>query len=266
MKLSRLVLVLILAFLLAPIAFPLPAPKDKDKGKEKTPPAQSVDSGSFGVFMNGRRVGTETFTVTQNNSGSVIQSDFKTEGAAEASAQHSEMLLTLNGEIRRYEWKEVGPGKAQSVVVPNEEFLTQRWSASPEDKPQEQPYLLPTSTSILDDYFFVHREILAWKFLFSVCRQGQTAETKGVAPANPTIECPLKQRAQFGTLNPHQHASAPVSMEYLGREKVTLHGSEQELNKVALKSEVGDWLLWLDNQFKLVRISIPAEKTEIVRD
>ena len=223
--------------------------------KEKGGPGQKVDSGSFGVFMNGRRVGTETFSITQNPNGSVIQSEFKAEGSAGQAVQDSELQLTGTGEIRRYEWKELSPGKAQSVVIPNDQLLTQKWSAGPQEKEQEQPYLLPTATSILDDYFFVHREVLAWKYLASTCRteKGQ-------------VQCPLKQRAQFGTMNPRQHSSAPASMEFMGREKVTVGNVEKELSKLELKSEAGSWLIWFDDQFKVLRISIPSEKTEVVRD
>jgi hypothetical protein len=223
--------------------------------KEKGNDGQKVDSGSFGVFMNGRRVGTETFSISQNANGSVIHSEFKAEGSAGQAVQNSELQLTGAGEIRRYEWKEQSPGKAQSVVVPNDQFLTQKWSTGPQDKQQEQPYLLPTATSILDDYFFVHREVLAWKYLASACRteKGQ-------------VQCPLKQKAQFGTMNPRQHSSAAASMEFMGREKVTVGSAEKELSKLELKSETGSWLIWFDDQFKVLRISIPSEKTEVVRD
>jgi hypothetical protein len=223
--------------------------------KDKEPEGQKVDSGSFGVLMGGRRVGTETFSIYQNANGSVIQSEFRTEGTDPPAAQKSELQLTASGEIRRYEWKELGPGKAQTVVIPNEQFLTQRWSANPDDKPHEQAFLLPVSTNILDDYFFVHREILAWRFLAASCKQD-----KG------QVQCPVKQRVQFGTLNPRQRASAPISVEFFGREKIAVHGSERELNKLELKSEAGNWELWLDDQFKLLRISIPGENTEVVRD
>jgi hypothetical protein len=223
--------------------------------KEKGDDGQKVDSGSFGVFMNGRRVGTETFSISQNANGSVIHSEFKAEGSAGQAVQNSELQLTGTGEIRRYEWKEQSPGKAQSVVVPNDQFLTQKWSTGPQDKQQEQPYLLPTATSILDDYFFVHREVLAWKYLASACRteKGQ-------------VQCPLKQKAQFGTMNPRQHSSAAASMEFMGREKVTVGNAEKELSKLELKSEAGSWVIWFDDQFKVLRISIPSEKTEVVRD
>lgn len=228
----------------------------KDQKKDqKEASGNKVDSGSFGVFVNGHRIGTETFSISQNANGSVIHSEFKTEGSEAQAAQTSEMQLTASGEIRRYDWKELSPGKAQASVVPNEQFVSEKWSAGPQEKEHEQMFLLPASTSILDDYFFVHREVLVWKFLAASCKQ-----------ENGQVKCPLKQRTQFGTLNPRQRASAPVSMESLGREKVSLRGSEQELNKLQLKSDTGDWDLWLDDQFKLQRISIPSEKTEVVRD
>lgn len=247
----------LLAFVLALLSPALLWAGSKDQKKDqKEPPGKKVDSGSFGVFINGRRIGTETFSISQDASGSVIQSEFKTEGTtAPPAAQSSEMQLTASGEIRRYDWKELSPDKAQASIVPNDQFLSAKWISSPQDKPQEQMFLLPTSTSILDDYFFVHREVLAWKFLAASCKQegGQ-------------VKCPLKQRTQFGTLNPRQRGSAPISMQFAGREKISLHGSDQELIKLELKSDTGDWDLWLNDQLMLQRIAIPSEKTEVVRD
>jgi hypothetical protein len=223
--------------------------------KEKEHDGTVVDSGSFGVFMGSHRVGTETFSISQNANGSVIDSEFKTDGGPEQASQSSEMRLSANGDIRRYDWKELSPGKAQLSILPVDQFLTQKWSMGPQDKEQEQPYLLTPSTNILDDYFFVHREVLVWKFLVSACKQD-----KG------QVQCPVRKRATFATMNPHQHSSAPGTMEYLGREKITLKGAARELNKLELKSEAGTWLLWLDDQFKVQRILIPAENTEVLRD
>ena len=224
--------------------------------KEKEHEGTLVDSGSFGVFMGTHRVGTETFTIYQTNNGSVIDSEFKTaEGDKQQSDQSSELHLTAGGELRRYDWKELSPGKAMFWVIPNDQFLTQKWSLSPEEKEREQPYLLPPSTNVLDDYFFVHREVLVWKFLASACKQD-----KG------QVQCPLRQKANFATMNPHQHSSAPGSMQFLGREKVTLKGTERDLNKLELKGEGSTWLLWLDDQFKVQRILIADENTEVIRD
>ena len=254
LKLSYRLLIFMTAFMMALTwcitASAAPLPKEKEKEHE----GKNVDSGTFGVFQNGHRVGTETFSIYQTSYGSVINSEFKTENAPTQDMQTSEMQLTVNGDVRRYEWKELSPEKAESVVVPNSDFLTQKWSAGPQEKEHEQPYLLPASTSILDDYFFVHREVLAWKFL-GACKQ-----EKGVP------QCPLKQRVQFGTLNPRQHSSAPLSAEFLGREKLTLKNGQQELIKLELKNDAGTWQLWLDDQFKVMRMSVVGENTVVDRD
>jgi hypothetical protein len=224
---------------------------DKDnKAKE----GQMVDSGTLGVFINGHRVATETFSVQQNAAGSVITSQFKTD-EGEKALQNSELQLTSNGEIRKYEWKELSPGKAQATVAPNNDFLMEHISKSPEDKPEEQPFLLPASTNIIDDYFFIHREVLIWRYLATACRQEKGA-----------VQCPAGQKTQFGALNPHQRSSMPLTVEFTGREKIAIRGSEQELNKFILRSEGGDWTMWLDNQFKLQKILIPSDSTEVVRD
>jgi len=222
---------------------------------DKAPAAQMVDSGSFGVFMNGHRVATETFSIRQSSGGSSVTSEFKTEAGVDKAVQTSEWEMTGNGELRKYEWKEVSPGQSQAVVLSNQDFLIERFRSGPQDKEQEQPFMLPASSSLLDDYFFVQREVLAWKFLASSCKQ-----EKG------ELRCPLKQRVQFGALNPHARAPISVAVEFAGREKVTIRGVERELNRLDLKGDSIDWALWLDDQFKMQRILISGENTEVVRD
>jgi len=221
---------------------------------KKETAGQVVDSGSFGVFVNGRRIATETFSVQKGVSGSVATSEFKTEGADKAM-QSSELQLTASGDLRKYEWKELSPGKAQAVVVPNDNLLVERSTENPQAKQDEHPFLLPVSTNILDDYFFIHREILAWKYLATGCKQ-----------QNGGLSCPKEQEAKFGVLNPHARASMLVTMTFAGREKIPVRGVERELNHFTLKGEAGDWSLWLDDQFKLVRIVVKGDNTEIVRD
>lgn len=218
----------------------------------RTDPGQVVDSGSFGVFVGGKRVATETFSVHQAPTGSVAKSELKVD--AGAGSQVSELEIGANGQLRRYEWHELSPGKGESVVVPNGEFLTERLTPAPGEKPFEQPFLVSASTSILDDYFFLHREILAWRYLASACtlKEGN-------------FQCKT-EKVQLGVLIPHQRTSMLVSVQYLSREKVTIAGVARELTKFSLNSEAGDWFIWLDDSLKLVRILIPAENTEVLRD
>ncbi len=211
-----------------------------------------VDSGSFGIFVAGKRVGTETFRVEQRPDVNVISSEIKVlEGG---NTQRAEMELNPNGDLRRYLWQEVQPGKAQVVVEPSDEFLVERVIAGGKEKTRDVSHMLPHSTAILDDNFFSQREILAWKFLASACTAGN-----GVLKCNPVP-------AQFGTLNPHQHVSSMVSLSFVSREKMTLHGVDHDVFSCKLATETGDWLLWFDENKKMVRIVIASENTEIVRD
>lgn len=223
------------------------------KEKERQPPAEAVDSGSFGVYSAGHRVATETFSIRPGPDGSVVSSEFKSEQGEQKAAQSSELDLTPSVELRRYTWKESLPEKTEAMVEPSDTFLVEHFG-SPGEKQQEQSFLLPASTTILDDYFFIQREVLAWKYLATACRHD-----KG------PLRCPPNQKVQFGTLNPHARSSMGVSIEFAGPEKLTIRGAEHEFSRFVLRSENGDWAFWLDDQLKLVRL-LADNGTEVVRD
>ncbi|HEX2598851.1 MAG TPA: hypothetical protein VHL05_08775 [Terriglobales bacterium] len=222
----------------------------------KEPAGQVVDSGSFGVFVNGQRVATETFSIQQSSAGSTVKSQLREEGAGEKATQTSQMQLTSAGELIRYDWQELSPSKTQIELVPNEQFLTERITLNPGEKPAEQPFLLPASTVVLDNNFFVHRELLAWRYLAQNC--------KAEAGQMKCVSGPIS----FGVVVPEGRTSMRVSLEPTGNDKVQIRGSDRQLPKFALKFEGGEWALWLDDQdhFKVVKIAIPAEKTEVIRD
>ena len=222
---------------------------------DKKDSAQMVDSGSLGIFINGRRIATESFSIQQTANGSSITSNFKTEEGMDKAAQTSELQLTPSGDIRKYEWKEVSPGKSTATVAPSNDYLMERISNGSNEKPEEQPFLLPASTNILDDYAFIHRQVLIWRYLATTCKQ----EKDGV-------KCPANQKTQFGAMNPHQRTSLPLTVEFSGRDKTSIRGTEREMNKFILRSEGGDWTMWLDDHFKLQRILIASDNTEVVRD
>jgi hypothetical protein len=225
----------------------------KEKDKAKQPAAEIVDSGAFGVFTSGARVATETFSIQQNADGSVISSQFKSAQGEHSAEQTSELQLTPSAELRRYEWTEISPEKMTATVAPNDAFLIEHYTNGADNKTNDQNFLLPASTSILDDYFFVQREVLAWKYLASSCKKD-----------NGALSCP-HQKVQFGALNPHARSSMAVAIEFAGREKVNLHGTEREFSKFLMTSDTGDWAFWLDDQLKLVRL-VNDTGTEIVRD
>ncbi len=226
----------------------------RDKEKAKQPGSQVVDSGSFGVFSSGTRIATETFSIEQSATGSRISSQFKAAQGEQVAEQSSEIVLSPSAELRSYEWKESAPEKITASVAPNDAFLVETFTSGSDSKAQSQNFLLPASTAILDDYFFIHREILAWKYLASACKQNAG-----------TPNCPLHQKVQFGALNPHSRTSLSVAIEFAGRDKVSIRGAQVELSKFVLSSEAGDWAFWLDDKLKVVRL-LNDGGTEVVRD
>jgi hypothetical protein len=122
-------------------------------------------------------------------------------------------------------------------------------------KSHERAFMLPPSTVILDD-FFTHREILVWRYLASFC--GAAVSPQG---------CKL-QPAKFGVFIPRQEASTIVSVNYAGKDKVMYHGAERELDRFTLQSDDATWTLWVEGSspFRLLRIVVPSENVEVLRD
>lgn len=225
-----------------------------DKKEQAKPASRTIDSGSFGVFINGNRVATETFTVQQQNSASVVKSELKANVGVDPVVQKSDLEITGTGELLRYEWSQVSGGSL--VVMPNNEFLIEKITTPTSTKPAEQPFLMPNTSAILDNNFFVHREVLAWRFLSGACKS-----------EGGNLKC-QQAPSDFGVLVPQDRTSIHVQMELVGKEKVTIRGVERELLRLNLKSDNFQWSLWVDDrdQFKLMRVSIPADNTEVVRD
>ena len=221
----------------------------KDKPDQKAS-NQVVDSGSFGVYVGGRRMATETFTIKQTSDGSVASSQFKTDDGR--ASQTAELSLSLAGEIKRYEWKEISPEKGTTILEPQNEFLVERVMGG--DKTMEQPFLMPHTTIVLDDYFFSHREILIWKYLATSCKAEQ---------GKPGCQI---SKAQFGVVVPRQRTSSMVTLDYAGREKINIRGVDRELNRINLSSDMGDWAVWLDDQHKIIRMVIASDNSEVLRD
>jgi len=222
----------------------------KDKPKAGT---QQVDSGSFGVFVRGQRVVTETFSVQQDNGVSTVKSQLKEAGNSASPGQRSELQMTSSGELIRYEWSD---SSGSLVVTPNNDFLLEKITTGATTKPAEQPFLMPSTSAILDNNFFVHREALAWRYLAADCH----TEGGGLKCQQGPVE--------FGVLVPQDRTSMRVRMELVGREKVAIRGVERDLLRLNLLGESFSWALWVDDkdQFKLVRVLIADDNTEVVRD
>jgi hypothetical protein len=227
--------------------------KSADKNAK---PSTSVDSGTFGISVNGRRVATESFRVEQRSDLSTITSELKFSDASVQAVQTSEMLMLPTGALKRYTWKETQPGKSQIVVEPqDDQFLVAHITQSATDPVKDSVHPLAPSTTILDDNFFSHMEVLGWKYMAMNCHPN----------AQGTNDCkwaPLR----MPVFVPHQQESMVIQMQFLSMDKMKLNGIEGEFRSFKLQSETGDWLLWFNDQNKLVRVLILADNTEVLRD
>jgi hypothetical protein len=218
----------------------------------KKAPANVIDSGAFDIMVGGRRVAVETFEITQQTDFSLAKGTLKTEDGSKES-QSYELELLPSGNLRKYAWSEVGGSNGQSTIEPQNDFLVQHITATTLQKAVEQPYILPPSTAVLDDYFFSHRELLLWRYLATNC-------------AKPSTQgCPMP-KTNFGAIVPRQRNSMSVSMEFKGREKLMLHGKEVELSRFLMHTESDDWSLWMDDQYKLQRVLVDSDQTEVIRE
>jgi len=197
---------------------------------------------------------TETFSVQQENGISIVKSRLQETGSnSAAGAQKSDLEMTGSGELVRYEWSD---GNGSLVVTPKDEFLLEKIVAPGSSKPAEQPFLMPNTSAILDNNFFIHREVLAWRYLATNCH---TAEGSLKCQQGPV---------EFGVLVPQDRTSVRVRLELVGREKVMIRGTERELLRLNLTGESFAWTLWVNekDQFKLMRVEIPDDNTIVLRD
>jgi len=240
--------------LLAAVSFAVSAPAADKKNQAKAAPAQAVDSGSFGIFVKGARVATETFSIQQQADSSVVKAQVKQTAGSDPVSQKSDLEMTAMGTLIRYEWSQSSGGSL--TVAPNNEFLLEKISTASSSKPTEKPFLMPTTSPILDNNFFVHREVLIWRYLAAACK-----------PEGGALKC-QQDPGDFGVLVPQDETSEHVRMELVGKEKIQVRGTDRELMRLNLKGDDFDWALWVDEQdhFKLIRVAIPADNTEVVRD
>lgn len=214
--------------------------------------ANVIDSGTFDILIGGKKVAVETFEITQQTESSLAKGTLKTEDGSKES-QSYELQMLPSGNLVKYAWSESGGSKGQSTIEPQNDFLVQHITSASLQKPVEQPYVLPPSTVVLDDYFFSHRELLLWRYLGTNC-------------AKPTEKgCPMP-KTNFGAIVPRQRNSMSVSLEFKGREKLMLHGKEVELSRFLMHTESDDWSLWMDDQYKLQRVVVDSDQTEVIRE
>lgn len=236
-----------------------------DKNSDNKATSTSVDTGTFSIIVSGRKVASETFHVDQHPDGSVVTSELKTDDPGlNKAVQDAEITMLPNGGLKKYTWKEVTPSKSQIVIEPqDEQFMVSHVTDNPTAPPKDTVHALAPGTSIMDENFYSHMEVLVWKYMAFGCKpnmQGQT-ECKWLPLRMPVFV-------------PHQQQSAIAEMTYKGITRMNYNGKDSEFKTFSLvledpsdfKAEGGNCLLWFNDQNKLVRVLIASDNMEVLRD
>ncbi|MGZ4790087.1 MAG: hypothetical protein ACXVZV_16050 [Terriglobales bacterium] len=232
------------------ILFVLLTPPLASAGSKKTVTGNVVDSGTFVVFTKGKKIASEKFDIVQTPDMNVLKSELRIEEPK--AEQKAELQLSSGGNLIRYEWSE--NGKGQAIVEPKDEFLVEHVTLADASKKAEQPFILTSSTMILDDGFFSQRELLLWRYLATQCQPKQGE--KG---------CQLGAQ-KYGVIVPRQQTSAQLTVEYKGGQKVNIKGTDMDLQRFELHGEGYDWTVWIDAGYKIQKIAIDADSTEVYRE
>lgn len=218
--------------------------------------ATVVDSGSFGILVGGRRAATETFKIEQSASGNSISSELKYGVGEQAVTQTAEMEFTAGGDLKKYLWKENSANKPTLSVEPQQDgYLLTRAHDTTMTSPKDTQHPLSPATAILDDNLYSQLQVIVWKYLALSC----------AASRSGTAGCPTAPY-KMPVFNPHIRESTLVTLAYKGALKMKLNNVSGEYHWLEMEAENGKWQIYLNHENKLVRVLIPSENIEVLRD
>jgi hypothetical protein len=197
----------------------------------------SEDRGRFEISKDGQKVGMEDFSLTRDGSGWVARGATEFHAPTGAGKVSGELHLNAAGAPLRYDWTSEAGKKVTSTTT--FEGLKAKMSTNVgSSEPLRQDFLFNAPLVILDDNLYDHYAILARLYNWSA---------RG--PQN------------FAVLIPQEHMPGTITVEALAP-TAEARGAAAELRVHTPDLEV---LLSLDSSHRLLRISVPAAKAEIVR-
>lgn len=210
-----------------------------------------VDSGTFAVRVGGKRVATESFTMQQGANGNTVTSKLDFENGATKVHQQAELEIGADGALRKYTWQETQPGNAKITAEPQDKtFLMVRQKANDADTAKEALQPLDTHvTSIVDDNFYSHVQVLVWRYMAMSCtREGcKYAEQK------------------LPVFVPHQEMAQLFTLTYAGTDPIQAKNGSVQATRYRVMTEAGEMQVWMDG-FKMMKLTLPGNTVEVVRE
>jgi hypothetical protein len=212
--------------------------------------ATTVDSGRFSVMVSGKRVATESFSMQQGAGGNTVSSTLEFDNGTSKASQQSSLEIGSDGSLRKYTWQEVNPGKAKIVAEPqNDNFIVvhQKMNETEAGKDLSHPVSAST-TSIVDDNFYSHVQVLLWRYMAGSCQGGQCRYAEQKLPV----------------FVPHQDMAQMFTISYGGEEAVLIKKSMLKASKFKVQTEAGDMTVWMEG-IKMMKLTLPGD-VEVVRE
>ena len=209
-------------------------------------PAGSIeDHGVFVVSMGGQPVGTETFDI--RSTGDRVEAEAKIElrierdGKVEEFKTFPKLVLDAAFQPLTYSWSQKGPQSSQLEVdfrsPPAQAHY--RTIAGEDDR---RDFELPKDVVVLDVNVVHHYQLAVYRY----------RRTDG-------------GKQTFQVFVPQEAMPGPLEVEDIGQESVKINARLETLQHLVISAELVRIDLWVDDQQRLQRMSIPAAQLEAVR-
>jgi len=209
-------------------------------------PAGSIeDHGVFVVSMGGQPVGTETFDI--RSTGDRVEAEAKIElrierdGKVEEFKTFPKLVLDAAFQPLTYSWSQKGPQSSQLEVDFRSSPAQARYRtiAGEDDR---RDFELPKDVVVLDVNVVHHYQLAVYRY----------RRTDG-------------GKQTFQVFVPQEAMPGPLEVEDIGQESVKINARLETLQHLVISAELVRIDLWVDDQQRLQRMSIPAAQLEAVR-
>ncbi len=195
--------------------------------------------------MAGQPVGTETFDI--RSLGDRVEAEAEIELRIERDGKVHEFKtfpkLVLNSALQplTYSWSQKGSQSSQlEVDFRSSPAKTRYRTVAGED--DRRDFQLPKDVVVLDDNVVHHYQLAVYRY-------------RRTAGGKQTFQVFVPQEAMPG----------PLEVEETGQESVEINARLETLRHLVVSAELARIDLWVDDQQRLQRVSIPAAQLEAVR-
>ncbi|MBI1941360.1 MAG: hypothetical protein HYS33_07635 [Acidobacteria bacterium] len=214
-------------------------------GAPSPPAAGAKDEGTFIIYLGGRQIGTEKFSIrTARNkviAEAQIEMRVERDGKSYQFKTSPKLVLNANLEPETYAWNQKGSESSRLEVDFRASPARVRYHTVGGDA-DLRDFELPRGVIVLDDNVVHHYQLVVERFQLA-------------AGKNQSFPAFIPQEALPGVLN----------VDDLGIEKIESEGGARDLQHLVVSTELARIDLWVDKDHRLQHVSIPGATLEAVR-